>query len=148
MPAPDQASIKQVSACASDGCGQPLPGDRFPIKQRGHAMNAERDSFADKSTSDVIEHAGRWIARLVLIAIATLLLSGCFTRYHYKSADGAEVSIVSNREFPDGLLVEAKTAAGVELKVDAGSVKTHESEAATGAIEALIQALLVRPPAD
>ena len=80
--------------------------------------------------------------------LATFLITGCgYTSYHVKRDDGTELRVLSTREFPDGVLVEYESAEGAKLKVDAGSVKTHESSAQDALLQLLIRGLQTPAPA-
>ena len=85
---------------------------------------------------------------LILLSLAAaLLVSGCgYTSYHVKRDDGTELRVLSTREFPDGVLVEYESAEGAKLKVDAGSVKTHESSATDALLQALLRGLQAPAP--
>ncbi len=75
-------------------------------------------------------------------ALIAATLSGCgYTSYHVKRDDGTELRVLSTREFPDGVLVEYESAEGAKLKVDAGSVKSHESSASDALVQALLRGL-------
>ena len=65
-------------------------------------------------------------ATTIAIALACMLLLGACTRYHVKRADGAEVSVWSNREFKN-LSVEYTSPQGATFKASAGEVNNGPS---------------------
>ena len=66
------------------------------------------------------------VAATVIISIILVSSTGC-TRYHVKRSDGTELSVLSSREFPNGIKVKYQGENGTGLEIDAGSVQSSSS---------------------
>lgn len=82
------------------------------------------------------------VMMLVAMVVATMTMTGC-TRYHVKRSDGTELSVISSREFPNGLKVKYQGDNGTGLEIEAGSVQNDSK--LDSIVASAVAELLTRP---
>ena len=86
--------------------------------------------------------------KLLITLLCLLMLSGC-TMYSVKKADGTQLTVLSSREFPNGLNIEYENTDGTKqskFKANSGEIKNGVDPQALMAVMQLLSGARVPEP--